>query len=459
MRFSTYGEQVPRYLHDKTRHPHHEILELLQASEPRLRTFHAVLSTIWDPKGLLDECCWVSTAGRSIYLYNTQFSIAQNLDTFQQTLSVARDFTLCAVNVSGGNNLETLLPWHAFFASPVAKNLRGLLEVILEDRWEGSDTYFSRIRAQFKNRIPPQLAWKSKLPSAVASKSSVPYKEPTLHGIDITLQWPREPSRDEMFYGLSDWRAYVSEAHNQRPDLYSLQIVDVTSDGSTECRIMLITTSSRAMKRLKRRYDEKNRDHTMAASDDNEKQIYVVLLFAIEHIILELTNYVRRSVKLVHELVSRLKCASACYTWMTMCVQDIRSRRKPSVSKVQILMHIRECHQWAAQACRQNATLIQKLCSSEFPCTQDVHKRRLLAAMWVKDLLYLADELDLYARQVGELKSAVIGLIELFDKRRTRNIGFLIAVYVPMAFATVSMPSLRQHEGILTVIVIFWDEH
>ena len=133
------------------------------------------------------------------------------------------------------------------------------------------------------------------------------------------------------------------------------------------------------------------------------------------------------------------------------------SRRNPSVSKVQLLMHLRECHQWAAKACDRNARLISKpFVSPCLPVQQHVHRSQL----YVADLQYLVDELNTHAQEMDELKEIIVAQIDLSDKRRNRNIGMFIAMYVPLAFATVRMRSgvgyvIQQ----LILVVIFRDEY
>lgn len=109
------------------------------------------------------------------------------------------------------------------------------------------------------------------------------------------------------------------------------------------------------------------------------------------------------------------------------------SRRNPSVSKVQLLMHLRECHEWAAKACERNVCVISKLFASPLPVQQHVYRAQLYA----EDLRYLIGELKVHAQEIDNLKEVIVAQIDLFDKRRNRNIGMFIAIYVPLAFATV----------------------
>lgn len=54
------------------------------------------------------------------------------------------------------------------------------------------------------------------------------------------------------------------------------------------------------------------------------------------------------------------------------------------------------------------------------------------------DLGYLSDELKSSMKKVDDVKKLAVDQMEIFDKRRNKVIGTLIAVYVPLAFATVS---------------------
>lgn len=103
-------------------------------------------------------------------------------------------------------------------------------------------------------------------------------------------------------------------------------------------------------------------------------------------------------------------------------------------------MHLHECHKWAALACNRNVDRISKLFASPLPVQQHVHK----AGLYVEDPRYLIGELDLHAEEIDRLKEGVVAQIDLFDKRRNRNIGIFIAIYVPLAFATVRRPDGSQ---------------
>lgn len=54
------------------------------------------------------------------------------------------------------------------------------------------------------------------------------------------------------------------------------------------------------------------------------------------------------------------------------------------------------------------------------------------------DFEYLARELDQQIERIQKLKTIIIEQTDAMDKRRNRTLGVLIAIYVPLAFATVS---------------------
>ena len=111
------------------------------------------------------------------------------------------------------------------------------------------------------------------------------------------------------------------------------------------------------------------------------------------------------------------------------------SRKRPSLSKVQLLLHIRECDDWAVQACCHNADVVAKRfhldCEDGSPCKFDVFQAQ------VDDIKYLSDEIKKHCDQIDVLIGVISNQVDLFDKRRNKTIGFFIAVYVPLAFATV----------------------
>jgi hypothetical protein len=61
---------------------------------------------------------------------------------------------------------------------------------------------------------------------------------------------------------------------------------------------------------------------------------------------------------------------------------------------------------------------------------------------------------------VDKVKQLAIDQMELFDKRRNRIIGALVAVYVPLAFATVSHDRIALKSVVAYYQTVFFrDEH
>jgi hypothetical protein len=112
------------------------------------------------------------------------------------------------------------------------------------------------------------------------------------------------------------------------------------------------------------------------------------------------------------------------------------SRKHPSLSKVQFLLHLRECHSWSAEACRENAKVVSDTFHLNCQHTQ-CKIGPLRTQKYVNDFEYLALELEKLVEQIDKLREVITTQVELFDKRRNRTVGMFIAIYVPLAFATV----------------------
>ncbi|EGP83945.1 uncharacterized protein MYCGRDRAFT_96380 [Zymoseptoria tritici IPO323] len=117
--------------------------------------------------------------------------------------------------------------------------------------------------------------------------------------------------------------------------------------------------------------------------------------------------------------------------------QDIIARRYPSTSQIQYLLHTQECHMSCAQACKKNAAKARSLFGDiELPASQYMYTIRDHLHALAVDIEYLADTLESDIAQIDQVKQLAIDQMDFFDKRRNRVIGVLIAVYVPLAFAT-----------------------
>lgn len=112
------------------------------------------------------------------------------------------------------------------------------------------------------------------------------------------------------------------------------------------------------------------------------------------------------------------------------------SRQNPSLFKIQYLLHFKECHSLAADACRANALVISRLCHP-LPVPYHLLWKSETLRTYEANFDYLAGELEKHAERILGLIQSISDQIELFDKRRNKVIGLFIAVYVPLAFITV----------------------
>ncbi|OQO10212.1 hypothetical protein B0A48_04569 [Cryoendolithus antarcticus] len=129
---------------------------------------------------------------------------------------------------------------------------------------------------------------------------------------------------------------------------------------------------------------------------------------------------------------------NAAFNAYQLSLQEVNaaSRRDPSVSKVQYLLHLKECHESHASAIRQNAQTMTELLHAVSPPGRDALDAwdDLLAC--VEDFEYLAAETTVSIKGVSDLIELITAQVDLFDKRRSKVIGLLLAIYVPLAFAT-----------------------
>jgi hypothetical protein len=137
------------------------------------------------------------------------------------------------------------------------------------------------------------------------------------------------------------------------------------------------------------------------------------------------------------------------------------SRRDPSTSKVQYLLHLRECHVSCAQACIDNAILARSIRAKiELPACQYLDCISDDLQAHIIDLGYLADTLNKSIVHIDEVKRLAVNQMEIFDKRRNIIIGLLIAVYVPLTFTTVSTsPYLGKAIAHPLLAVVLRHEH
>jgi hypothetical protein len=397
----------------------------------RLDKLHIALAASRDSKLLLNRHVWVSGHdGRSCVYLDTN-SIAQNLDIFQKELSSHEDraFTLCAINTNVNDEFEIFMSSRR----RAKMHFSDLRDLIISDRWPDVYQKIVEYILEVKDSPPSQLSWQPQLPSCAFAASLSP-KERLLLDLDITLEWVRELPVLEQ-----DWNIYVSEPHAQRPRISVFRLVAITALDSTDCRLVLLATSAESLDRYKTSHYNARDANKVEMSMKIENQVFNTLLATLDCVISEVTQYTTASVKVVHALVSLLSIPLPTPRILIIWFQDLAARRKPSTSKVHFLMHLLECHDWAAKACHRNAGLVSKLFASPLPVQADVLQWSETSQKYVDDFRYLASEMESHAHKIEDLQEVIKALIDLSDRRRNRTIGGFIALYVPLAFATVRL--------------------
>lgn len=279
----------------------HDKIFSSKQSTPRLAQFHEALSAKHDTKPLLERCVWSSTASGSTCTCSNDVSIAENLDSFQQELSDGADrkFNFCAINIS--SDLGLYVPWYVSLQTPPATHFQSLLKIIFEDRWPRFYAELLELKEQHEKRQPPQLVWDLQLPS---KSKSPPHDARSLKGLDISLEWLNRPVEVETLFWLFDWSIYVSEPYTRRPIHDVLRIVDLTLGDSDKHRITLITTSGDALVGLKHAHDRAVTAGTINPQSEVKDPLIGAMVAYLEAIILNVTNYLEGSVKLMQRLVS-----------------------------------------------------------------------------------------------------------------------------------------------------------
>jgi hypothetical protein len=259
-----------------------------------------------DARCLLDRHVWVTVTDGHTCVYNDLNSIAQNLDVFQHALSRANEqkITCCAISADVDGLKTSPTSWGP-------ESLRGLLAVILEDRWPNMSAEILRYVGAVRDRTLPQLAWKPQLPSrSSAADSSL--KEPSLCDLDIVLEWVYKCPKLETFLGSQDWSIYISEPYANHPRVEALRIVVCGDQDSGVYRQLLIATCCDTLKRLKKSHDAAVDNGTIEMSSAIAEQVYGSLSSSLHVITSEIGQYIEASVRLIHELVGRLFPDASC---------------------------------------------------------------------------------------------------------------------------------------------------
>lgn len=146
---------------------------------------------------------------------------------------------------------------------------------------------------------PPLLVWQPSLPSKPTNDTPLH----AFHRLDLRLEWPEERPQLDTLFGFQDWSIYVWQPYNQRPRMTIARITNVTADGSQEFRLVMITTSGMAMKALKREPDELVESQAINVSSTIQDQLLVSILAAVRVIVSDVVEYMKRSIKLVQQIV------------------------------------------------------------------------------------------------------------------------------------------------------------
>jgi len=271
----------------------------IYSAEDRLCWFHEYLSHTRDKKQLT-KCVWVSTVEERTCIYSDRNTIAENLDIFQKGLSAAKDcpFSLFAVNVNAGCDFE----WY-YRRVPTRVYFLELVRIIVRDHWLESDIRIAQTIRYVRTTSTSQLEWESKLPSDISLHETSHCGEPSILGLDITLEWLHDHPEINKLVGFRDWSIDITEPYTRRPNLDILRIVDVTAPDSTEYRIALVTTSGDALECLKEAHDRAMRMRVIDLSSDADDQMFKSLIASFRVVILIVCRYIKGSAKVAQDLV------------------------------------------------------------------------------------------------------------------------------------------------------------
>ncbi|KAK6433118.1 hypothetical protein LTR95_010707 [Oleoguttula sp. CCFEE 5521] len=295
--------------------------------------------------------------------------------------------------------------------------LTGLAERILVAAWLRSGDTVLASRVQPLPSTTQQ--WVPVLPSSARCHESGPQAQVAYQGIDVVFTWMYQPPEAFLssVLGFQDWNIYVMEPFVSRPILSTLRLRDVTEEESSTRRFAILASSAQMLRLMRTSYRKSVVGPVLDTDRDADAYFLAVVLSCVTAIRDSVCNYRRTS-------DSRLQEVNAA------------SRRDPSASKVQYLLHLKECHESHASASRQNAQTVTELLHAVSPPGRDALDAwdDLLAC--VEDFEYLATEITVSIKGVSDLIELITAQVDLFDKRRSKVIGLLLAIYVPLAFAT-----------------------
>lgn len=123
----------------------------------------------------------------------------------------------------------------------------------------------------------------------------------------------------------------------------------------------------------------------------------------------------------------------------------MQGRVQPSVSKINYLQHCEDCAKRIKQACNVTADQVaqfrQVVDSKQVPSA--VHVLSLVELE--EDYRYLADSARAISKKLQPLRASIKDQLEISDSWRSRAIGLLVAIYVPLAFVSVRTSSFRVY--------------
>jgi hypothetical protein len=127
-------------------------------------------------------------------------------------------------------------------------------------------------------------------------------------------------------------------------------------------------------------------------------------------------------------------------------VQDKRRRKSPSGPKIQYLLHLEECVVEVVNNIRLHADVLDLI---ETSVKEHRHKIDDTLQSYLDDLKPFKDDLDALTNDLNskidiciKMRGLMKDQMEYSNRLRNSMIGILVAIYVPLSFATVS-PLLR----------------
>ncbi|SMY28563.1 unnamed protein product [Zymoseptoria tritici ST99CH_1A5] len=363
----------------------------------------------------LQNAVWITGSDGAIQPETSSNTVADYLDSLQQKLidSVSFSSTVCGINAG---MISIPMPWSLHFRSTKAMKpaitVEELLLEMIRTYWEDADAPIRRSLDEMRH--PKPLQWQPRFPSQSLAVT---------RALDFECRWLHQAPPLGRVLGSHDLSTFIAEPFAVRPVLNSAQIVDVSPQGTSCRRLAIVASSDQVLTKVRSQYQTE----LFGGSPQEvlENQWYSLLCAVLRVSKNDCTTYIEETTRKLNEI-------------------DIIARRYPSTSQIQYLLHTQECHMSCAQACKKTAAKARSLFGDiELPASQYMYTVKDHLHALAVDIEYLADTLESDVAQIDRVKQLAIDQMELFDKRRNRVIGVLIAVYVPLAFATVSLSVVR----------------